>query len=106
MSRYLDRLKALAGEKHYPERPSKPSKGGYDGFDGSQGGRFSRATPIPTYDPDRLQAQVDRRNREAASNHSTDRSCRCGHLATFAWLGDDGGSVWICAECLPTRGRA
>ena len=58
------------------------------------------------YDPARLQREADRRNAEAARNHSTDRFCRCGHLATFAWPGDDGRDVWICDECAPTRGRA
>ena len=58
------------------------------------------------YDPARLQREADRRNAEAARSHSTDRFCRCGHLATFAWSDDAGRNVWICAECLPTRGRA
>jgi hypothetical protein len=58
------------------------------------------------YDPEALQAGTDRRNAAAAREGITDRFCRCGHLATFAWPGDDGRDVWMCGECLPTRGRA
>ena len=65
-----------------------------------------RSEVAAAYDPGRLQREADRRNAEAARNHSTDRFCRCGHLATFSWSGNDGRDVWICAECLPTRGRA
>lgn len=74
-----------------------------------QGGerlRTDDGAPVPIHDPARLQREADRLNAEAARNHSTDRFCRCGHLAQFAWPGDNGRDVWICAECLPTRGRA
>jgi hypothetical protein len=64
------------------------------------------APPVPLYDPARLQAQADRRNREAASRGETDRFCSCGRLAALAWLGDDGREVWRCIECTPTWGRA
>ncbi len=58
------------------------------------------------YDPARLQREADRRNATAARERITDRFCRCGHLAPFAWLGDDGREVWRCVECAPARGRA
>lgn len=64
------------------------------------------AKTIPLFDPVALQRAADRRNAEAARNHLTDRFCRCGHLAEFAWPGDDGRDVWICQECAPTRGRS
>lgn len=51
------------------------------------------------------QREAGRRNAEAARNYSTDRYCRCGHLAEYAWPGNDGREVWICHECAPTRGR-
>jgi hypothetical protein len=65
-----------------------------------------RSEDSAAYDPERLQREADRRNAEAARNHSTDRFCRCGHLATFAWPGKAGRDAWACGECLPTRGRA
>lgn len=74
--------------------------------EGGESWRPYDAAPVPTYDPERLQREADRRNAEAARNRSTDRYCRCGHLATFAWPGDDGRPVWICDECAPTRGVA
>lgn len=64
------------------------------------------AAPVQTYDPTRLQREADRRNAAAARDGITDRFCCCGHLATFAWPGNDGCDVWICNECAPTRGRA
>lgn len=64
------------------------------------------STPEPIFDPARLQREADRRNAATLRARLTDRFCRCGHLAEFAWLGDDGRDVWICGECLPTRGRA
>lgn len=65
-----------------------------------------RTEGAAAYDSARLQAHADRRNRDAARNNSTYRFCRCGHLAQFAWPGDDGRDQWICHECAPTRGRA
>lgn len=65
-----------------------------------------RSEVAAAYDPVHLQREADRRNANAARDGITDRCCRCGHLAEFAWLGDDGRDVWICGECLPTRGRA
>lgn len=50
------------------------------------------------YDPVGLQRAADERNADAARNHSTDRFCRCGRLATFAWR-HDGCDVWRCLEC-------
>ncbi len=50
--------------------------------------------------------EADRRNAAAARDGITDRFCCCGHLATFAWPGNDGRDVWICNECASTRGRA
>lgn len=58
------------------------------------------------YDPARLQREADRRNAVAFRAGLTDSFCRCGHSAEFEWLSDDGRSVWICAECAPTRGVA
>ncbi|MGD9542408.1 hypothetical protein [Methylocystis sp.] len=65
-----------------------------------------RSEVAAAYSPARLQREADRRNAAAGLNHSTDRFCRCGHLAMFAWPGHDGRDVWRCVECLPTRGRA
>jgi hypothetical protein len=65
-----------------------------------------RSEGAAAYDPARLQREADRRNRKAASDGVTDRFCRCGHLATFAWPGDNGRDVWVCHECAPTRGCA
>lgn len=62
--------------------------------------------PAVVYDPARLQAQADRRNREAARRWETDRFCSCGRLAALAWLDDHGREVWRCIECTPTWGRA
>lgn len=130
MSTYLERLKMLDRQKHLPEQPSKPSKAPFEGFEsrrpesvsparvpfeGFEGERSERISPpsrsdervsAVAYNHARLQREADRRNAEAARSHSTDRFCRCGHLATFAWPDDAGRDVWICAECLPTRGRA
>jgi hypothetical protein len=74
-----------------------------------QGGESLRTydgAPVLTYDPARLQAQADRRNREAANRWETDRFCSCGRLAALAWLDDHGRDVWRCVECTPTWGRA
>lgn len=74
--------------------------------EGGESRRSYDAAPVPTYDPERLQREADRRNVAALRERITDRYCRCGHLATFAWPGDDGRPVWICDECAPTRGVA
>lgn len=73
---------------------------------GTVGTSGTVGTRSPIYDPARLQREADSRNAAAARDGITDRFCRCGHLAEFAWLGDDGRDVWICGECLPVRGRA
>lgn len=65
-----------------------------------------RSEVTAAYDPERLQRDADRQNARAAREGLTDRFCRCGHLAEFAWLDDDGRDVWICGKCLPTRARA
>ncbi len=66
----------------------------------------ARATPGRSY-RFRLvdQREADRRNAEAARNHSTDRYCACGALARCQWL-TDGRPTWTCDECAPTMGRA
>lgn len=72
-------------------------------------GRFSgAASPVGglLYDPARLQREADRRNAAALRAGLTDAFCRCGHLAEFTWVGDDGREVWRCHECIPTLGRA
>ncbi|MCQ4189041.1 hypothetical protein, partial [Methylocystis suflitae] len=56
------------------------------------------------FDPAALQRKADRRNADAARNHSTDRYCACGRLATFAWR-RDGRDVWRCLECADAQGR-
>lgn len=74
-----------------------------------QGGESLRTddgAPVPTYNPDRLQAQADRRNAAAVRDRITDRWCACGHLATFAWPDDHGRDTWRCVECTPAWGRA
>ena len=47
---------------------------------------------------------IDERRRVRAG--LSDAFCRCGHLAEFTWVGDDGREVWRCHECIPTLGRA
>lgn len=128
MSKYLDRLHALeSGKNAYignpqnPQKPFEPFEGRQEGrfsgprhpfepFEGGEGGANStlgaNGSSPALYDPARLQREADRRNSSAAREGLTDRYCRCGHLATFAWPGNDGRDVWICAECLPTWGRA
>lgn len=86
--------------------PDKCEASGQVGHFGQVGQSVTQPAPVPTYDPARLQRDADRRNAAAARERITDRVCRCGHLATFAWPGNDGRDAWICAECLPTRGRA
>lgn len=80
--------------------------GGTNGTLGTVGTSGTVGTRSPIYDPARLQREADRRNAAAARDGITDRFCRCGHLAEFAWLDDDGRDVWICGKCLPTRARA
>jgi hypothetical protein len=80
--------------------------GGTNGTLGTVGTSGTVGTRTPIYDPAHLQREADRRNATAARQGKTDRFCRCGHLATFAWPGDYGRDVWMCGECLPTRGRA
>lgn len=58
------------------------------------------------YDPEALQVEADRRNATAIRDRITDRYCRCGHLATFAWPDDRGRDTWCCVECTPAWGRA
>lgn len=82
-------------------RPSRPPL-----RQGGKSWRTNDGEPVPAYDPARLQREADRRNAAASREAITDRFCRCGHLATFAWSGDDGRDVWVCAECLRARGRA
>ncbi len=65
-----------------------------------------RSEVAAAYDPVGLQREADRRNAVAARQGITDRFCRCGHLATFAWPDDAGRDVWRCVECTPTWGRA
>jgi hypothetical protein len=65
-----------------------------------------RSEAAVAYNPERLRREADRRNATAARNGITDRFCRCGHLAEFAWLDDAGRDVWRCVECTPTWGRA
>jgi hypothetical protein len=73
---------------------------------GTVGTSGTVGTRNPIYDPVHLQREAYRRNAKAAREGITDRFCGCGHLATFAWPGDDGRDVWMCGECIPTRGRA
>lgn len=65
-----------------------------------------RSEVAAAYDPVHLQREADRRNAAAIRDRITDRWCACGHLAEFAWPGDDGRDVWRCVECTPTWGRA
>lgn len=61
-----------------------------------------------------LQADADRRNREAALANVTDRFCQCGALATLAVghfrrsrSNPEGVAEWRCQECFDAeRGRA
>jgi hypothetical protein len=80
--------------------------GGTIGTLGTVGTSGTVGTRTPIYDPAHLQREADRRNATAARQGITDRFCRCGHRAQFAWPGDNGRDLWICDECAPTRGRA
>ncbi len=73
------------------------------------GGGASGAVPSQErslFDPEALQAEADRRNREAAKAGQTDRFCSCGQLATLA-IGrcrpsssnPEGVKRWLCLEC-------
>ncbi len=99
-------LRPPTGETFRPPRPqdrktARPQDGG-----GLGEVRPLGVASATLYDPARLQREADRRNAAAARNYLTDRFCRCGRLAPFAWLGDDGREVWRCVECAPARGRA
>lgn len=78
---------------------------GKDVFGGVAEG-VSEALPRPPFDPAALQADADRRNREAATAGLSDRWCACGTMATVAvgrFRADKGnpeGVVrWVCSEC-------
>jgi len=58
------------------------------------------------FDPATLQAEADQRNARAAREHSTDRFCACGRLASLAWPDGRGREIWRCLECGPVKGRA
>jgi hypothetical protein len=60
----------------------------------------------PACDPARLQAEADRQNEKAVRERSTDRSCACGRLASYAWPDGRRRDVWRCLECGPVRGKA
>ncbi|RTL84722.1 MAG: hypothetical protein EKK29_13835 [Hyphomicrobiales bacterium] len=52
----------------------------------------------PLFDPDRLQAEADRKNAQAIREGRTDRFCRCGHLAEAERIIDN-RPTWRCDEC-------
>jgi len=45
MTKYLNRLKDLLGEKPLPKEPSKPSKLGFEGFEGGHSRHISEIKP-------------------------------------------------------------
>ena len=53
-----------------------------------------------------LQAEADKRNMKAQSDHLTDRYCRCGRLAEYAWPLEGRREMWRCVDCYPVKGRA
>jgi hypothetical protein len=114
MSKYLDRLRALDSKKHILWQPSKPSKAPLEPFEGtleeclSPKLDFKPAPTItaPAFDPVALQRAADRRNIIATHEHSTDRWCACGRLASYAWSDDCGRDVWRCLDCGPVKGEA
>jgi hypothetical protein len=61
---------------------------------------YSSTVATPLYDPARLQAAADRRNREAERNGLTDRFCSCGWAASTAWR-VAGQEIWTCEDCGP-----
>ena len=48
-----------------------------------------------------LQAVADKRNETARRAKRTDRWCRCGRLAEFAWPLEGRREVWSCLGCAP-----
>lgn len=132
MSKYLEMLRALDQKKHIPgELPKLPKapfgsnppeaasseklpKPPFGSFGSNRGKRFSRrddarpaAYPRPSLDdPERLQAETDRRNAMALRKGVTDRFCACGRLARLAWPEGSRREVWRCDDCAPTAGRA
>ena len=53
-----------------------------------------------------LQTEADKRNINAQHNRLTDRYCRCGRLAEYAWPLDRRREIWRCNWCLDTSGKA
>jgi hypothetical protein len=52
-----------------------------------------------------LQREADRRNIKAQREHLTDRYCRCGRLAEYAWPLEGRREMWRCVDCYPVKGR-
>jgi hypothetical protein len=79
---------------------------GKDVFGGVAEG-VTAALRRPLFDPEALQAEADRRSREAIAAGWTDRFCACGKLATVA-VGrfqanagnPEGIARWVCSECV------
>jgi len=53
-----------------------------------------------------LQREADRRNIKAQREHLTDRYCRCGRLAEYAWSLEGRREIWRCVDCYPVKGHA
>lgn len=53
-----------------------------------------------------LQREADRRNIKAQREHLTDRYCRCGRLAEYAWSLEGRRAMWRCVDCYPVKGHA
>ena len=53
-----------------------------------------------------LQAEADKRNINAQHERLTDRYCRCGRLAEYAWPMDGRREMWRCVDCYPVKGHA
>jgi hypothetical protein len=66
---------------------------------------LSPVAPL-AHNPGRLQAEADWRNEKAAREHSTDRWCTCGQLASYAWPDGRRREIWRCLDCGPVKGEA
>ena len=65
-------------------------------------GGVTKDASRPIYEPNGLQAEADRRNRNAIAAGFTDRFCACGLLATVAVFDPSparSNSRWLCCEC-------
>jgi len=81
---------------------------GTNGTSGTGGtiGTGGTRPPPPALPAAVLQRRADARNDAARRAKLTDRFCRCGGLAGFAWPQDGRHEVWLCLACTTKAGTA